>query len=286
MSPAPGPRFLQANGLRFACLEWGRGPLVLALHGFPDTAESWDPLGPKLAAAGFHVVAPYLRGYAPTEPPPRDADSRTLGEDVLGLLDALGEPRAFVVGHDWGAEAAYAAVALAPERVARLVAIGIPHRAALTPTPRLAWALRHFVTLTLPGAEARFARRDLAGIARLWHRWSPTWSFTEGDLAPVKRCLAAPGSLHAALGYYRAASVRTPAFLRRPVEVPTLNVAGADDPSVPPATFEATRAHFRAAFQVAAIPGGHFCHRESPDPFLAAVLPFLTARPPSAREPG
>ena len=267
--------FVDANGLRFAYLEWGKGPLVVAFHGFPDTPHSWSELGPAIAAAGFRVVAPFLRGYAPTSMPARDTTVQDLAEDVIALISALGEERAHLIGHDWGAEAVYAAVGLAPTRVLTLTAIGIPHRATLKPTPKLAWAIRHFVTLNLPGAEARFAANDFDQMEMLIHRWSPTWLFTADELAPVKACFREPGTVHASLGYYRASKVATPELLKARVTVPTLCVAGGDDPGVDPATYEATRKHFTGRFEVAVIPGGHFCHRESGAELLPKLLAHL-----------
>jgi len=266
---------IRANGTTFGALAWGEGPLVLLLHGFPDTAETWRELGPQIAAAGYRVVAPYMRGFPPSGIPARDTDARTLGEDVIAIVDALGADKARLVGHDFGAEAAYGAVALAPERFERLVTIAIPARAAVTPTPRMLWALRHFISLALPGAESRFAAHDYAMVDELCRRWSPTWQFGPDELEPVKNAFAAPGALAAALGYYRAARFRTPEFLRAPVTVPALNIAGADDPNVSPAVFEQTRAHYRAGFDLAVVRGGHFCHRESPAACLAAIVPFL-----------
>src|SRR5580704_11780688 len=94
--------FVDANGLKFAYLEEGTGPLVLLLHGFPDTAHTWDDLRPQLAAAGFRAVSPFTRGYHPTGVPDRDATQETLARDALALIEALGESSAVVVGHDWG----------------------------------------------------------------------------------------------------------------------------------------------------------------------------------------
>src|ERR1700733_14905028 len=110
--------FVDANGLKFAYFEEGKGPLVLLLHGFPDTAHTWDAVRPALAAAGYRAVSPFLRGYAPTEiPTGREYDPDPLGQDGLALIEALGERRAIGVGHDWGATAAYAAASLGPEKV-------------------------------------------------------------------------------------------------------------------------------------------------------------------------
>src|ERR1700690_4202016 len=127
--------FVDANGLKFAYLEEGSGPLVLLLHGFPDTAHTWDDLRPRIAAKGYRVVSPFMRGYRPSGIPDRDADQETLARDALALIDALGEKSAAVVGHDWGAAAAYGAAALDPGRVNKLISVGIPHPATLRPTP-------------------------------------------------------------------------------------------------------------------------------------------------------
>jgi pimeloyl-ACP methyl ester carboxylesterase len=266
---------IEANGTKFAALAWGDGPLVLLLHGFPDTAQTWDRIGPAIARAGYRVVAPYLRGYPPSALPARDTDARTLGADIVAIARALSSEPVRVVGHDWGAEAVHAAVAIAPEVFDRVITIAIPHRAGVTITPTLAWRIRHFIGLKLPGAESRFAAHDFAGIEVLWKRWSPTWRYTHDDLETVKNLFAAPGALHAALGYYRAAQLRTPAFLREPIRVPTLAIAGADDPGAPLALFEGARRQFRARYEIATIPGGHFCHRESPDACVDAILRFL-----------
>lgn len=263
---------LNANGLRFAALSWGTGPLVLAFHGFPDTAHTWSELGPRLAAKGHRVVAPFMRGYAPTEAPSRDATSRDLGLDVLGIANALGESVVHLVGSDWGAEAVYAAVGLEPTRFKTLTTVGIPHRAAVKPSPGLAWALRHFVMLQLPGAEARFAANDLAQLETLARRWSPTWQANAQDIEAMKASFRAPRTVHAALGYYRASSVLVPDFMKKKINVPTLCVAGRDDPSVSPDQYEHTRRHFTGSFEVLTIKGGHFCHREDPDVFADAVL--------------
>src|ERR1700683_2871540 len=104
--------FVDANGLNFAYLEEGSGPLVLMLHGFPETPHTWDDLRPRIAAKGYRAVSPFMRGYHPTAIPDRDADQETLARDVLALIVALGEKSAIVVGHDWGATAAYGAATL------------------------------------------------------------------------------------------------------------------------------------------------------------------------------
>src|SRR5690348_7468243 len=115
-------RTVSANGLRFAYLEEGEGPLVLMLHGFPDTPHTWDEVRPAVARAGFRCVTPFTRGYAPSEIPAVEAyDAETLGRDALALIAALGEEKAVLVGHDFGAGAAYSAAGLEPEHLRFLV---------------------------------------------------------------------------------------------------------------------------------------------------------------------
>lgn len=273
-----------ANGLKFGYLEWGdpggeTKPLVLCAHGFPDSPHAWSEIGTALAAAGYWVVAPFLRGYSPSEAGPRDTTSEDLARDGAAWVEALGRQKAHLVGHDWGAELAYGAVGVAPEKFSSLTCVAIPHRVRLKFTFNIAWGLRHFGSLSLPWAESRFAANDFAELEMLTRRWSPTWKFTAEDMAPVKACFREPGTVHAALGYYRAAAIRTPAFLKPQVQVPTLVIAGTDDPAVAVRDYESTREHFAKGFEVLAVRGGHFCHREDPKPCIEALLKHFAKNP-------
>src|SRR5258708_5383113 len=121
-------RVVRASGIDFHLLEMGSGPLVLCLHGFPDTAHSFRHQMPALSDAGYHVVAPFMRGYAPTGPAPDGRyDLGALAEDAINLIDALGEKEAIVFGHDWGAVASYQAAASAPNRVRKLITAAVPY---------------------------------------------------------------------------------------------------------------------------------------------------------------
>jgi pimeloyl-ACP methyl ester carboxylesterase len=269
------PRFVDANGLRFAYLEEGRGPLVLLVHGFPDTARTWDHVRPLVAAKGYRVVAPWTRGYAPTQVPERDADLETLARDVLALIPALGESSAILVGHDWGAAAAYAAAALEPARISRLVTVGTPHPATIRPSPVLAWKVRHFFAYKRRGAARRFARNDFAALPAICKRWSPTWSPDPAEFEPVRASFADPASLDAAMGYYRELRFRPQPFLRTKIEVPTVVFAGTDDPIVGPRAYDRAARMFTASYTVEQMPGGHFMHREHPSTFADKLLPHL-----------
>jgi pimeloyl-ACP methyl ester carboxylesterase len=267
-------RYVDANGLRFAYLDEGQGPLVLLLHGFPDTAHSWDDIRPRIAARGYRVVSPWMRGYWPTQVPQHDTDLTTMGEDAIALIAALGAESAILVGHDWGASAVYTAAQLHPERVTKLVAIGIPHHAALAPWPWKLWGVRHFALYKLPGAARRFAAHDFAALPKICRRWSPEWSVTAEELAPVRESFSHPESLDAALGYYRTLTLPD-AAQRRVISVPSVAFAGTSDPNITPAEYERARKYFSASYTVEAMRGGHFMHREHPDEFVAKLLLHL-----------
>ena len=159
-----------AEPLEFAYLEDGPadGPLALCLHGFPDHARTWTALLADLAGAGFHAVAPWMRGYAPTAVPTDGLyQPAALALDAIALADAFApdDQPAVLVGHDWGAICGYLAVAHRPERWARLVAMSVPHRGiADHPDDYLAGTAEAFlVHVLLPGAadRARRARQRL-----------------------------------------------------------------------------------------------------------------------------
>lgn len=276
------PSFVDANGVRFAYFAEGAGPLVLMLHGFPDTPHTWDVVRPAVAAQGYRVVSPFLRGYHPTSIPGDGAyDADTLGRDVLALVELLGAERAIVVGHDWGAASAYSAATLGPDRVSRLVTVGIPHPASIRPSPRVLWTVRHFFTLKMPGAAARMRANDFALVDALVRRWSPAWDVPPGETDPVKEAFRHPGCLEAAIGYYRAIRPTLPASHRKRITVPTVSFAGTHD-SVDPAAYDRAASWYTGGYEVVRVPGGHFMHREHPAEFVRELVRVLGA-PASTR---
>ena len=264
---------VEANGIRFAYLEAGEGPLALLVHGFPDTAHTWDHVLPQVAAKGYHAVAPFTRGYHPTEVPARDPDARTLGLDVLALIDALGGGApATLIAHDWGASAAYTAAALAPEKIARLITVAIPHPLSITPSLKMLWQVRHFFLYKLASAPARFAKDDFAALDAIYRRWSPAWDVAPEELAAVRECFSHPASLNAAFGYYRQLSLRPPSYLKKKLPMDTVCFAGTDDPILTPAVYHRAKRWFTGAYTVEEMPGGHFLHREHPKRFAELLL--------------
>lgn len=271
------PAFIEANGVRFGYLEQGKGPLVLFVHGFPDTAYTWDRAMAAVAAEGFRCVAPFTRGYWPTEAKgPYDSD--TLGADIVALIEALAGPEqsAIVVGHDWGASASFAAAGSRPERVKMLVTLAIPHPKSLKPNPLVIWKIRHFFTLGRKSGPAKARKNDFAYITELWHRWSPAWkNLPESEIAPVKEAFSHPGCLEAACAYYAAADFRHPPKGHRAnVKMPSVAFAGTDD-IIAPRQFEKARTCYDASYEVVQVPGGHFMHREHPTEFVTELVRIL-----------
>lgn len=138
-SPVDGVRFrmIETNGIKLRVAEAGKGPLVVLVHGWPESWYSWRHQIPALAAAGYHVIAPDMRGYGKSDKPQAVADydiNHTTG-DIVGLLDALGEEKAIVIGHDWGAIVAWNTALLHPQRVSAMIAMSVPYggRAAAAP---------------------------------------------------------------------------------------------------------------------------------------------------------
>lgn len=273
----PEVETVEANGLRFAYLSQGTGPLVLLFHGFPDTARSWDHLAPLIAAKGYRAVSVFMRGYHPTTVPDRDPDAEVLARDPLALIEALGEKQATLIGHDWGAACVYGAAALAPERVKKLFVVGIPHPATLVPKLSQVWGVRHFLLYKLPGAHTRFAKNDFEALPAIYQRWSPTWHPPPSEFEDVRATFSHPESLHAAFGYYRALSFIPAEFFREPIQVPTVVFAGIDDPNVTPADYRAGHRMFAKEYVVEEVPGGHFMHREHPEVFAERLLAHLSS---------
>jgi len=137
MSAAVTHRFISANGLKMHIAEQGEGPLVLLCHGWPELGRSWRHQLPALAAAGFRAVAPDMRGYGRTDAP-EDIAAYTymhLVGDMVGLVAALGERQAVIVGHDWGANVAWTAAMMRPDMFPAIVAMSVPRRARGSEAP-------------------------------------------------------------------------------------------------------------------------------------------------------
>lgn len=285
--PAMDPtRSIDLGDVTLSTLTWGEGPLVLCAHGFPDGPRSFREQVEPLVAAGFQVASPAMRGYWPSsEAISRRYDPVSLARDLIGIADEL-SPREPVrlVGHDWGAVAAYAATALAPERFSHVVTLSVPHartlskRALDAQQARRSWYMGMFQLPFI--AERRLAKDDLALVDRLWRDWSPGYSIDPAEMARIKEGIRP--RIKAVIGYYRAAfSVRafvgdSRKLLFSKTRVPALYLHGEDDGCIGVKTTIGMEADFSAGVEIHRIAGaGHFLHLERPDVINPLLLSFL-----------
>lgn len=268
------------------------GQPVVLLHGFPDDVRAWDGVAPVLAAEGFSVAVPYLRGYGPTRyrdpATPRSGQQAALGADLLALMDALGFGRALLAGYDWGGRAACIVAALWPERVAGLVSangyniqdIAASARPAAPEQEARYWY--QWYLHTDRGVAALETRR--AEFCRLlWRLWSPGWRFSEEEFTRTAASFDNPDFVATVVQSYRhrhRAAAGDPAYdaietrlaARPPITVPAVVLHGAEDGVDPPGNSEACGRHFAGAFRREVIAGaGHFLPREAAQPWVASL---------------
>lgn len=262
-----------------AVLEWGpaEGPLLVALHGFPDTAWTWRHVAPRLAAEGWRVAAPFLRGYAPSQiPDDADFSVRALAGDAIALHATLGgDAGTPLVGHDWGAITTNAVAADPDSPYAKHVSLAVPPFSAMSPTRETlgTWAAAmarqplhswYIAYNQVPG----LAERHFAWLTtRLWRMWSPGYDATE-DLAHLRAAVPDQRHATAVVSYYRAllgGGVR-PATAE-PVH-PLLVLHGAGDRCMEPGLARLAGATL--------VPGaGHFLQLEQPAAVAEELLSFL-----------
>jgi len=271
-----------AGGLSFGALACGdSGPLALCLHGFPDSAHTFRRLLPGLADAGFRAVAPWLRGYAPTDiPEDGDFSIATLAADANALHEVLGgDSDAVLIGHDWGAMTSYVAAAAAPERWRRLVTMAVP------PPKTASAAFFHYrqlkrsfyIFLFQTGLAPMVGVNDLAFIDGLWADWSPGYDAT-ADLGEVKASLRDPDNLMAAIGYYRAMFDPHGTPASSDFTQPTLYLHGDNDGAFGVEGVAGAEDELPAGSRVEIVPGtGHFLHLEKPAEIDRLILDWVRA---------
>lgn len=279
-------------------LTWGPddAPIALCLHGFPDTAHGWRKVAPVLVDAGWQVVAPFMRGYAPSS---TSADGSyhvgALMDDALRVLDAAGPTsRDVLIGHDWGAIAGAGLAAMPDSPFRKAVIMSVPPAASFRPfgevpdagrliarLPRQlvrSWYIMYFQLPWLPERSASWV------VPRLWRQWSPGYPADE-DVAYVLDAIGAPANWRAALGYYRATmrgskppdryAALHEHWLSAPV-LPTLYLHGADDGCASPDYARWVEPVLPAGSRVEIVYGaGHFMQLEQPDVVAGHILDFV-----------
>lgn len=284
-------RFVAANGARFHVAEAGDadGPLVLFLHGFPQFWWAWRHQLTALADAGYHAVAMDLRGYGASDKPPRGYDTATLAADVAGVVRALGEASAVVVGHDWGGWLAWSMPSLTP-RVTRAVAVvSMAHplqmRASAFRRRGRGAGFADVLAFQVPlRPERRLATGD--GVERVLREWSatgPGWPDPDA-LHRYRRVMRVPFVAHSSMEYYRWAVRSVPrrdgrrfaAAVREPLQVPVLHLQGGLDPYVTPDDAVASHRWAGPHLRYELVPdAGHFLPEEAPDAVTAPLLTWL-----------
>lgn len=252
------------------------GPVVIALHGFPQSAAVWSQVTPVLTDAGYRVLAPDQRGYSPRARPQAVA-SYTLDHlcaDVLALADAAGAEQFSLLGHDWGAIVSWTLTGARPDRVQTLTAVSVPHPAAFLRSfagPQLlrSWYMGAFQLPWLPetvlrAADGRALRRFLA-------------SSGAPDPEPALRLFADPSAATAALNWYRA--LRLPSSVEAGLAgVPTLYVWSDGDTALGRQGAEATERYVRAPYRFVVLEGvSHWVPEERPVELAELVVDHLHA---------
>lgn len=283
-------RSVTANGTRFHVAESGDGPLVLLLHGFPEFWWTWRRQLTSLSEAGFRAAAPDLRGYGGSDKPPRGYDLVTAASDAAGLVRALGEANAVVVGHDWGGLIAWTMATYYPKVVRRLAVVSMPHplrlRAAMLAAPfaqaRIMGQALGFQLPLLP--ERRLLADNARQVGQLLAEWSgPGWPDAETE-ARYRAAMSLPSVAHSALEYqrwYLRSRIRPDGIaytrmMRSPIQAPTLHLHGALDPWVRPGAARGSGVHVEAPYRWRLLDGaGHYPHEEVPDRFDLELRSWL-----------
>ena len=231
------------GGIRLHYVEAGEGPLVVLLHGFPEFWYSWRRQIPVLAQAGYHVVAPDMRGYDLSDKPQgwRAYDASLLANDIAGLIRSFGtqtgtsEQSAHVVGHDWGAAVAYAVAMNHPEVVRRLAILNVPHPTRMLEGFRTLRQLRkswYMFFFQIPKLPEHLIGRDGFSFAKRSLRADSKDAFSDEDLERYVEAWSQPGALTGMINYYRAALRRSPGKAlaqMKPIEAQTLVIWGMRD---------------------------------------------------------
>ena len=270
------------------------GPPILLLHGWPDDVRGWRGLAPHLEQAGFHWVAPWLRGSGPTRflstDTVRDGSAAALAQDAIDFANQLGWTKFSVVGHDWGARIAYTMASLFPERLSSITALALSYSpGGRFPTPTFEqsrrWWYQWFMT-TDRGADAVSA--DPKGFARQqWNTWSPPGWFDDAEFETTAKSFENRDWINITLNAYRSRWKTEPAddryaLLRkhlRSVEtlaIPTLMIQGGVDMCDPPSESEGQERYFTGGYRRVLLDAvGHFPAREAPNEVAREILSHL-----------
>jgi pimeloyl-ACP methyl ester carboxylesterase len=231
--------YIETNGIRLHVLQDGPedGPLVILLHGFPEFSYGWRKQIPALTSAGYRVWAPDQRGYNLSDKPDGIAayNLDKLAADIVGLINAAGEEKAFIVGHDWGAAVAWWLAAKYPERVSRMVVMNVPHPDVMQKHVRSSFAQMR-KSWYIAFFQIPFIPEILSGIGnwkaatKMLESSSRAGTFSATDLERYREAWSRPKAFRSMLNWYRAMLQKPPQpLLSRRIKIPTLLIWGVQD---------------------------------------------------------
>jgi len=288
-----GRRRLDVGEVRLAISEEGdpSGEPVILLHGFPEISHSWRRQLPALADAGYHAVAPDLRGYGDSDRPPAVDDylAPKLVGDIAGLIRALGHESAHIVGHDWGGGLAWGLAGNLPSAVRSLTILNAPVGVVSARLRREDPAQRakswYMLLFQFPGvAETWLSADDFANLSAFVFETAAPGTFPPQEREVYISALSRDGALTAALNYYRA-NMPPASWLRDPpdpppVPAPTMIIWGEADAYMDTILLERSAATVTGPLRVERLPGvSHWVQQEAPDRVNALLIDFLGALP-------
>jgi pimeloyl-ACP methyl ester carboxylesterase len=290
-------RKIQTGVLEIAVEDSGPAdaPAVVMLHGWPDAPRGWNLIASRLQAEGWRTIIPYLRGSGPTrflsEETPRVGYGVALAQDAIDLADVMGLDRFAVIGHDWGARAAYTLAALLPDRISSVSALALGYQPGgrfKVPSFEQSKNFWYQWFLCVDGGAEK-VRDDPTGFARIqWETWSPAGWFSEAEFLKNSESFSNPDWVAITLNAYRSRWREDEAWdpryddgLRRledteMISTPTLMIQGADDHCDPPSESEGQEKYFVGGYHRVLLEGvGHFPHREAPGVVADAIVNHL-----------
>ncbi len=291
-------RAIAVNGIELNVVDEGDGPLVVLCHGFPELAFSWRHQIPALVRAGYRVLAPDMRGFGASSAPPQIEayDVATLCGDICGLLDAVGEQSAILVGHDWGANVTWQLAVLHPERVRAVAGLSVPFvaRAPAAPIPIMRRHLGedfYIVWFQQPGVADAALASDVRRTLTTSRQWTAEWASEDGarrepppwmseqELDVYVQAFERTG-FTGGLNWYRNIDRNwelTEQVADRRIDQPALFLTGELDPVrrfMPAEAMHGWVTDLRAEIVV---PGaGHWVQQQAPEAVNAALLEFLS----------
>lgn len=279
-------RDVQAGELRMHVVEAGppEGDPVLVLHGWPQHWYEWRHQIPALAAAGYRVIVPDLRGFGRSEAPPRGYDKENMATDVLNLMDALGLERVRLLAHDWGGWIGFIICVRAPERISRYVALNIPHLWGKTNAGTLLSIWRFWYQAVIASPLGGWLLRNRPGfVRRIIQGSSPNpQSWTEADIAAFTEPLREPARTNASVRLYRTFLLRefgpvaAGRYQDKRLTVPTKLLFGTDDFAISKALLRRDPNEFADDFTIEFVPDtGHFIAEERPELVNDRALEFF-----------